>query len=102
MEVVEMTTATATRVSREILDERWRAAVTQPQPMRDPDGSHSTNLDNSKDFYEWEEAVVMIATRLRGDHLHADEQEQVEHIAATLWDGALRSALLEWAGEHAV
>lgn len=92
-----MTTATAPRPQREILDERWRSAVTKPKRYQEPDGSRSTGLDNCEDFYSWEETVAKIATRLKGDGLDAQELDQVESIAAFIWDDTLRSRLLEWA-----
>ena len=100
MEVVEMTTATVTR-QREILEERWHSAVTKPKVFQEPDGARSTGLDNCEDFYRWEEAVIRIATRIRGDGLDGDELEKVEGIAAEIWSDHLRDRLLEWAGERA-
>lgn len=66
-----------------------------------PDDSRSTGLDNSEDYYRWEKAVVRIATRLKGDGLSEEELDQVEHMAAGLWEDALKARLVEWAEEHA-
>lgn len=96
-----MTTATAPRVSREIIEARWHAAVTRPRTDVMPDGSRATGLDNSKAFWEWDKAVVDIATRLQGNGLTEDALEEVEQIAASIWDDTLRTRLLEWAEENA-
>jgi hypothetical protein len=94
-------TATAPRVSREVIEARWHAAVTEPKRTSEPDGRHSIMSDNSADYYRWEDAVAKIAMRLRGDHLMPEELEQVENIAAEIWDETLRAKLLDWAAEHA-
>lgn len=96
-----MTTATAPRISREVLEARWDAAVLAPKHFEERDGSRSIGLDNCEDFYEWEEAVAEIATRLRGDGLNGAELEQVEEIAASIWGGELKDRLMTWAEEHA-
>lgn len=94
-------TETAPRVAREILDERWRSATTRPKVFQEPDGSRSTGLDNIEDWYRWERTVVDIATHLYGDGLDENQLENVEHIAATIWDETLRVRLLQWAEEVA-
>lgn len=101
MEVVEVTTATAPRVSREILKDRWHSAVTTFTRTKEPDGRDSTTLDNTEAYYAWEDAVVMIAARLRGDHLSPDEQADAEEIAAGIWEDVLKARMIEWAEERA-
>jgi hypothetical protein len=92
-----MATATAPRASREILDERWNVATTKPKEYQEPDGSRSTGLDNSEDYYRWEQSVTRIATRLNGDGLNEQELSEVEEIAASIWGETLKDRLLEWA-----
>lgn len=83
--------------TRETFEARWRAAVTEPKHFQDPDGSRSTGLDNSEAFYEWEQTVAEIATRLVDDGLDDEELHAVERIAGDIWDEVLQDRLIAWA-----
>lgn len=81
----------------DILAERFRTAITRGLPVTEPDGRRGMAHDNHQDFYRWERIVERIACETYGDHLSPDQLDEVDAIAAHLWDDGLRSAILAWA-----
>lgn len=93
-----MATATAPgRLAPEILAERLRSAVTRGRRVMEPDGSLGMAHDNHRDFYRWERTVERIACETYGEHLRPSEVEEVDEIAARLWD-QMGTEIVAWAG----
>ena len=92
-----MATATAPSrtIPREILEERYRTAVTRTRRVTEPDGRIGIAYDNSRDFYRWERIVERIAGAMYGDHLTPDQLYEVDELAAGAWEN-LRDDLIAW------
>ena len=80
-----MTAATAPRVTREILEERWRTATLRTLRFA---GEPGVGTDNSKHYYRITDAVEELVALVRGDGTRgrADDDDRMERLQERVWE----------------
>ncbi len=100
MEVVEMTTATAPRVTRDILEVRWHMATTDVARFQGESGWSSVNHKRLTRLLEGIEELGALLVDEVGDHVRPGGPSEQETLASLVWDELnpyIRDRLLAWA-----